>query len=148
MRWTRSCACGVVMAFASLSTASATGSECFSMPGDARKLLHHSAVVFAGTLVETDHYRLTFQADRVWKEKPSNPVTVYVLGHPYVGAYTFRPGKRYLVAARILQEDEQTSNGIDDPAAKVFGFDRPCGSPLPLSMLPELDKVTRPRTPR
>jgi hypothetical protein len=154
MHWKRSCACGVVMAFASLSTASATVSECISLPVDARKLLHHSALVFAGTLVEggaaveRGQYELTFQPDRVWKGNPSNRATVYVLGTPFVGSYVFRPGQRYLVAARLLQEDERTLNGIFDPAATVFGIDRPCGSPLPLSLLPELDKVARPRTPR
>ena len=136
------------MAFATLSRASATVSECMSVPVDVRKLLHDSTLVFAGTLVEGTRYRLTFEPDRVWKGKPSSRSTVYVLEGLGIDSHLFRPGERYLVAARTLQDDERRSNGIDDPADKVFGIDPPCGSALPLTLLPELDKLARPRTPR
>ena len=148
MYWIRACACGVVMAFATLSRASATVSECMSVPVDVRKLLHDSTLVFAGTLVEGSRYRLTFQPDRVWKGKPSNRATVYVLEGLGIDSPLFRVGERYLVAARAPDEDERRSNSIDDPADEVFVIDRPCGSALPLTLLPELDKLARPRTPR
>lgn len=149
IRWKRCCpyACGVVIAFASLSMA-APRSECISIPIDVGKLLQEPALVFAGTVIEADAYRLTFRPDRVWKGKPSDRASVYLLGHPYIGAFVYRPGQRYVVAARILGKDERTSNGIEDPADKVFGFERPCGVSLPLSLVAELDKRTRPRAPR
>jgi hypothetical protein len=145
--WRRSCACGVVMALATLSSAPATMTECISVPVDARTLLHDSALVFAGTLVEGSRYRLTFQPDRVWKGKPSNRATVYVLEGLGIDSPLFRSGERYLVAARTPDEDERRSNMIDDPADEVFVIE-PCGSALPLTLLPELDKLARPRTPR
>jgi len=144
----RSCACGVVMAFATLSSASAAMSECISVAVDARTLLHDSALVFAGTLIEGNRYSLTFQPDRIWKGELSNRSTVYVLEGLGIDSPIFRPGERYLVAARTPDEDERRSNSIDDPADEVFVIDRPCGSTLPLTLLPELDKLARPRTPR
>jgi hypothetical protein len=148
MYWRWSCACAVVIAFTSMATPSATASsDCVSIGSyDARKLLRESALVFAGALVEADPYILTFQPDRVWKGRPTRRVTVYVLGPPFIGSYAFRPRERYLVAARELNKEERTLNGIYDPAAKVFGFERPCGSTWPLSLAAELDTITRPRT--
>jgi hypothetical protein len=136
------------MAFATLSRASATVSECIAVPVDARTLLHDSALVFAGALVVGSRYRLTFQPDRVWKGTPSNRATVYVLEGLGIDSPLFRPGERHLVAARTPDEDERRSNSIDGPADEVFVIDRPCGSTLPLTLLPELDNLTRPRTPR
>ena len=153
MDWTRAFICGAVIAVASPSMAWAAFSDCVSAAVDARTLLDRSALVFAGTLVdggaatESGQYVLTFQVDRVWKGSTSSRATVYVLGAPFIGSYVFRPGERYLVAARVLQRDERTSNSIYDPAAKVFGIDRPCGAPLPLSLQADLDTITRPRTP-
>jgi hypothetical protein len=135
----------VVMAFASLFPAPATASECVSVHIDASQLLHDSALVFAGTLVEGDQYTLTFKPDRVWKGQPSERATVYVVGYPFVGAFSFQPGRRYLIAARVLQQEERQSINIDDRAPVAFGFQRPCGSPLPLSLLPELDRLARRR---
>lgn len=86
--------------------------------------------------------------DWKWKGELSSRATVYVVGHPFVGAYTFRAGKRYLVAARVLQREERWSINIDDRAPIVFGFDRPCGSPLPLSLAPALDQLAHPHKPR
>jgi hypothetical protein len=148
MNWTRFGVCGVVMGFASLSTATATMSECISVQVDARTLLHDSALVFTATLLEGTRYRLTFQPDRVWKGKPSNRATIYVLEGLGIDSPVFRPGEPYLIAARRPDEDERRSNMIDDPADEVFVIDRPCGSTLPLTLVPELDKLARPRTPR
>src|SRR5690349_11111434 len=107
MNWKRSCACAcVVLAFASLSTASATGPECVAATPDASQLLRDSALVFAGTLVEGDDYTLIFKPDRVWKGEPSNRATVYVVGLLTLDSYRFRPGQRYLVAAHALQKEE------------------------------------------
>jgi hypothetical protein len=148
MNWKRSCACSVVMAFAFLFPASATGTECMSVRADASQLLHDSALVFAGRLVEGDQYTLTFKPDRIWKGTPSERATVYVVGYPSIGSFSFQPGKRYLIAARVLQQEERWSINIDDRAPVAFGFQRPCASPLPLSLVADLDKLARPRKPR
>lgn len=147
MMWRHSCAC-VVMAFASLSTASAASPECVVATFDASQLLQDSALVFAGTLVEGDQYTLTFTPDRVWKGEPSRRTTLYVFGHPFVGSHSFRLGERYLVAARVMQGDERRFINIDDRAPTAFAIERPCGSPMPLSLVPALDKLARPRRPR
>ena len=149
MHWKRSCAFVVLIAVASVATPSAAASsDCVSLPSyDARQLLRESALVFAGTLIEADQYILTFQVDRVWKGRATRRVTVYVLGPPFIGSYAFRPRARYLVLARELNQEDRMLNGIYDPAAKVFGFDRPCGATWPLSLQAEFDKIARPRTP-
>ena len=89
MDWKRSCASGVVMAFVFLFPAPATASECVSVHVDASQLLHDSAPVFAGTLVEGDQYTLSFKPDRVWKGQPSERTTVYVVGYPFVAPSLF-----------------------------------------------------------
>ena len=149
MNWKRSCTCSVVMAFALLSTASPASPECMQATFDASQLLQDSALVFAGTLVEGDHYTLIFKPDRVWKGKPSDRATVYLVGHPSIDiSYRFQPGQRYLVAARVLLKEERWDINIDDRAPTAFGIARPCGSPMPLSLVPELDKLARPLKPR
>ena len=149
MNWKRSCACGVVMAFASLFMAPAASPECLaSGTFDATQLLQDSALVFAGTLLEGDDYTLIFKPDRVWKGTPSNRATVYVVGLKTLDSYRFQPGQRYLVAAHVLQKEERWSINLDDRIPTVFGVERPCGSPLPLSLVPTLDKLARPRKPR
>jgi hypothetical protein len=148
MNWTRDCVCGVVMALVSLSSVPSTGAECGVVPDDAPTLFRNSALVFTGTLVEGDQYTLTFQPDRVWKGKPAAPATVYLLENATLDSYAFRVGERYLVAARVLRADERTSNSIYDPTPEVFGMDRRCGSPLPMTLLPQLDKLARPRSMR
>ena len=117
-------------------------------PVDASAVLQESALVFAGTLVEGDQYTLIFAPDRIWKGDASDRTTVYVVGRPFVGAYAFQPGKRYLVAARVLQKEERWALLISDQSPTAFGFQRPCGAPLPLSLVSTLDKLARPRTPR
>ena len=139
MKWRLACALGVVMASAPLSTTAARA-ECLSAAFDASQLLRDSALLFAGTLVDGDDYTLTFIPDRVWKGTPSARATVYLIGHPFVDSYRFRPGQRYLVSARVLQKEERWAINIDDGAPTAFGIERPCGAPLPLSLVPALDK--------
>ena len=149
MNCPRSFALAVVLSCGWLSTASARGSECVaSAPVDAGALLQASALVFAGTLVEGDQYTLIFAPARIWKGDASGRATVYIVGRPFVGAYAFQPGKRYLVAARVLEKEERWALLIGDQSPTAFGFQRPCGSPLPLSLVPALDTLARPRTPR
>lgn len=137
------------MAFAPLSMAPAARSECMaSRTFDATQLLQDSALVFAGTLVEGDNHTLVFKPDRVWKGEPSKRATVYVVGSPFIGSYRFQPGQRYLVAAHVLQKEERWSINLSDQAPTAFGINRPCGSPMPLSLVPALDKLARPRKPR
>lgn len=147
MNWTLSCACSVLMAVASLSTASAANAECLAPSFDASQLLRDSALLFAGTLIEGDDYTLIFKPDRIWKGQPSRRATVYVVGLKSLDSIHFRPGERYLIAAHVLQKEERWSINIDDRAPTVFGIEGQC-SPIPLSLAPALDKLARPRKPR
>ena len=105
--------------------------------------------MFAGTVVRGNEDTLTLEPDRVWKGQPSKRTTVWLLGPPSVDSYFFRAGERYPVFAHVVSADERTDNGIDDPAAQVFGIYRPCGSPgFPLTLLPELNKIARSHKPR
>ena len=139
----------VIVAFASLTMASVASAECIVASVNVAEAFRDSTLVFAGTVVRGNEDTLTFEPDRIWKGRPSKRATVWLLGRPHVDSYVFRIGERYLVFAHVVTADERTSNGIDDPAAEVFGIYRPCGSPIfPLTLLPELNKIARSHKPR
>ena len=136
--------------FAFLSAVSPLGGlECISFPTDASEPLKHSDVVFAGTLIKDEYQdRLTFRADRIWKGSlEKSDIVVYVPQRGFVGAYRFLVGDRYLLFAHILSKDERDAMAVPPNEKIAFGIFRPCGSPPPLALTRQLDKIARGRKP-
>jgi hypothetical protein len=58
---------------------------------------------------------------------------------------SFTKGQRYVIFARLLQPAERIFIADHSDA---FGIYRPCGTPVwTLSVIPELDRITRGRKP-
>jgi hypothetical protein len=116
--------------------------ECVTLTVDVRRSFREAAVVFAGTIVHANNENLTFRPDRVWKGRPSNPVTIHVIGRPNLDGYRFRTGERHLVFADVVGPDDDP----DDLPAGVLAMTRGCGAPpWPLTLTSELDRIARPR---
>ena len=124
-------------------------SECIGYPTDVSGPFKRSDLVFAGTLVRDEYQdRLTFRADRIWKGSSKQPnIVVYVPRGGFVGAYAFRVGNRYLLFAHVLSKDERDAIAVSPEEKIAFGIPRPCGSPPPLTLTRELDKIARGRKP-
>ena len=74
-------------------------------------------------------------------------IVVFHLGRPSVESFIFRRGTRYLIFASLITEEDRKVTGIPDTMA--FGIPQSCGSePWPLTLAPQLDKITRPKKPR
>jgi hypothetical protein len=132
-----------------LAAPSFAGTECIGYSTDPSIPFKQSDLVFAGTLVKDEYQdRLTFRADRIWKGSPKQSnIVVYVPRGGFVGAYAFRVGNRYLLFAHVLSKDERDAIAAPPEEKIAFGIPRPCGSPPPLTLTRQLDKIARGRKP-
>ena len=141
----------LIAAFGLMS--SLASAECIVIPVDVPNLLRSSDLVFAGTLIKSDHQdqdRLTFRVDRIWKGRlAGRDVVVYQLDLPYVGRYVFQQGEVYLIFASALSAKDRQLAGLTPDEPVAFGIPSSCGAPpWPLRLTTELDKVAKARKPR
>jgi len=132
-----------------LAAPSFAASECIGYPTDVSEPFKGSDLIFTGTLVRDEYQdRLTFRADRIWKGSPKQSnIVVYVPHGAFFGAYAFRVGDRYLLFAHVLSKDERDAIAVPPEEKIAFGIPRPCGSPPPLTLTRQLDKIARGRKP-
>jgi hypothetical protein len=143
------CAGFIIVAVVSMS--SLARAECIAVRFDVPASLRASDLVFAGTLVKTENQgdRLTFRVDRIWKGRSiRQDVVVYVLGRPWVESYLFSEKDEYLIFAHMLSAEERRSEYVNPDEPTAFGIARSCGSPPPLTLSTELDKMAQSRRPR
>jgi hypothetical protein len=130
---------------ASLAAASRAGADCVVVTTDVPQAFREAALVFAGTVVDGNADRVTIRPDRVWKGRPSVPVSVHLRGRPGSESYALKTGERLLVFAQIVGPGEDP----DDLPEGVLAMPRGCASPpWPLTLSSQLDSIARPRIVR
>jgi hypothetical protein len=131
-----------LVAMVALTAVPRAGADCVSVATDVPRSFREAALVFAGTVVDSNADRLTMRPDRVWKGRPSAPVTIHLRERPSLESYRFKTGERLLVFAQIVQ----SGNDPDDLPAGVLAMPRGCASPpWPLTLSSQLDEIARPR---
>jgi hypothetical protein len=130
---------------ASLAAASPAGADCVVVTTDVPRAFREAALVFAGTVVDGNADRVTIRPDRVWKGRPSVPVSVHLRGRPGSESYALKTGERLLVFAQIVGPGDDP----DDLPEGVLAMPRGCASPpWPLTLSSQLDSIARPRIVR
>jgi len=135
----------VLVTTVALAAVPRAGADCVVVTTDVPRAFREAALVFAGTVVDGNADRVTIRPDRVWKGRPSVPVSVHLRGRPGSESYALKTGERLLVFAQIVGPGDDP----DDLPEGVLAMPRGCASPpWPLTLSSQLDEIARPRVIR